>query len=204
MFDVFVLLPFGSSRTNLQTKVRDLTDFFDPIIENWISFFLQIFVRKTVLAPDIVKEGPKIRIASLPFEQSAQHQNMAQCSIVSEGENTFQFNQSPIHWISQFLSFQRRGPQRSVDVIVSAAFILTLLLLAFLSVEWLKVFKTPASGSVVFHSYSTFDLFRIQCNCNRNTIWKLWFGRVHWAVSSYDSWHWARRSIANIAVFRCW
>lgn len=33
---------------------------------------------------------------------------------------------------------QRRGPQRSVDVIVSGAFILTLLLLAFLSVEWLK------------------------------------------------------------------
>lgn len=37
-----------------------------------------------------------------------------------------------------FSSTQRRGPQRSVDVIVSSAFILTLLLLAFLSVEWLK------------------------------------------------------------------
>lgn len=36
-------------------------------------------------------------------------------------------------------ALQRRGPQRSVDVIVSAAFILTLLFLAFLSVEWLKV-----------------------------------------------------------------
>lgn len=40
-----------------------------------------------------------------------------------------------------FFGLQRRGPQRSVDVIVSAAFILTLLLLAFLSVEWLKVFS---------------------------------------------------------------
>lgn len=36
------------------------------------------------------------------------------------------------------LLLQRRGPQRSVDVIVSGAFILTLLLLAFLSLEWLK------------------------------------------------------------------
>lgn len=52
------------------------------------------------------------------------------------------------YWIGILLRLQRRGPQRSVDVIVSAAFILTLLLLAFLSVEWLKVYPrqmtTPA------------------------------------------------------------
>lgn len=44
-----------------------------------------------------------------------------------------------MQFIINFISrTQRRGPQRSVDVIVSGAFILTLLLLAFLSVEWLK------------------------------------------------------------------
>jgi len=36
-------------------------------------------------------------------------------------------------------ALQKRGPQRSVDVIVSAAFLITLLLLSFLSVECLKV-----------------------------------------------------------------
>lgn len=41
-------------------------------------------------------------------------------------------------WLSVRSYLKRRGPQRSVDVIVSGAFILTLLLLAFLSVEWLK------------------------------------------------------------------
>lgn len=41
-------------------------------------------------------------------------------------------------WLSVRSYLKRRGPQRSVDVIVSAAFILNLLLLAFLSVEWLK------------------------------------------------------------------
>lgn len=46
------------------------------------------------------------------------------------------------------LFLQRRGPQRSVDVIVSAAFILTLLLLAFLSVEWLKVRPFPILSSL--------------------------------------------------------
>lgn len=34
---------------------------------------------------------------------------------------------------------QRRGPQRSVDVIVSAVFIVTLLLLSFVSLELIKV-----------------------------------------------------------------
>lgn len=42
-------------------------------------------------------------------------------------------------WLSVRSYLKRRGPQRSVDVIVSAAFILTLLFLSFLSVEWLKV-----------------------------------------------------------------
>jgi len=38
-----------------------------------------------------------------------------------------------------WLCSQKRGPQRSVDMVVSAAFIITLLLLSFLSVELLKV-----------------------------------------------------------------
>lgn len=41
-------------------------------------------------------------------------------------------------WLSVRSYLKRRGPQRSVDLIISSAFILTLLLLAFLSVEWLK------------------------------------------------------------------
>ncbi|XP_055320501.1 protein phtf [Sitodiplosis mosellana] len=41
-------------------------------------------------------------------------------------------------WLSVRSYLKRRGPQRSVEVIVSGSFILTLLLLAFLSVEWLK------------------------------------------------------------------
>lgn len=48
-------------------------------------------------------------------------------------------------WLSVRSYLKRRGPQRSVDVIVSAAFMLTLLLLAFLSVEWIK-------DSVYLHS----------------------------------------------------
>ncbi|XP_067631571.1 protein phtf isoform X2 [Eurosta solidaginis] len=49
-------------------------------------------------------------------------------------------------WLSVRSYLKKRGPQRSVDVIVSAAFIVTLLLLAFLSVEWLK-------DSVHLHSH---------------------------------------------------
>lgn len=49
-------------------------------------FFLKIFVRKTFLASDIVEEGSKIGIATFSFEQSAQHQNVAQCSILSQGK----------------------------------------------------------------------------------------------------------------------
>jgi hypothetical protein len=41
--------------------------------------------------------------------------------------------------VSNYFTLQKRGPQRSVDVIVSAAFLITLLLLSFLSVECLKV-----------------------------------------------------------------
>ncbi|XP_046395980.1 protein phtf isoform X2 [Ischnura elegans] len=41
-------------------------------------------------------------------------------------------------WLSVRSYLKKRGPQRSVDVIVSAAFIMTLLLLSFLSVELLK------------------------------------------------------------------
>uniref|UniRef100_A0A1B6KST5 PHTF1/2 N-terminal domain-containing protein n=1 Tax=Graphocephala atropunctata TaxID=36148 RepID=A0A1B6KST5_9HEMI len=41
-------------------------------------------------------------------------------------------------WLSVRSYLKKRGPQRSVDIIVSAAFIITLLLLSFLSVELLK------------------------------------------------------------------
>lgn len=41
-------------------------------------------------------------------------------------------------WLSVRSYLKKRGPQRSVDVIVSAAFLMTLLLLSFLSVELLK------------------------------------------------------------------
>jgi hypothetical protein len=41
-------------------------------------------------------------------------------------------------WLSVRSYLKRLGPQRSVDVIVSAAFITTLILLAFLSLEFLK------------------------------------------------------------------
>uniref|UniRef100_A0A1A9W9R9 PHTF1/2 N-terminal domain-containing protein n=1 Tax=Glossina brevipalpis TaxID=37001 RepID=A0A1A9W9R9_9MUSC len=49
-------------------------------------------------------------------------------------------------WLSVRSYLKKRGPQRSVDVIVSAAFMLTLFLLGFLSVEWLK-------DSVQLHSH---------------------------------------------------
>lgn len=42
-------------------------------------------------------------------------------------------------WLSVRSYLKQRGPQRSVDVIVSTAFIITLLLLSFLCVELLKV-----------------------------------------------------------------
>ncbi|XP_067614145.1 protein phtf-like [Eurosta solidaginis] len=49
-------------------------------------------------------------------------------------------------WLSVRSYLKKLGPQRSVDVIVSAAFIVTLLLLTFLSVEWLN-------DSVHLHSH---------------------------------------------------
>lgn len=42
-------------------------------------------------------------------------------------------------WLSVRSYLKKRGPQRSVDVIVSSAFVITLLLLSFLSMELLKV-----------------------------------------------------------------
>lgn len=80
---------------------------------------------------------------------------MVKCEIVFEGENYISFilGQKPII----YFIFQRRGPQRSVDVIVSAAFITTLLLLTFLSVEWLK-------DSV--HLHSQFNLEALIWSCS--------------------------------------
>lgn len=42
-------------------------------------------------------------------------------------------------WLSVRSYLKKRGPQRSVDMIVSAAFIISLLLLSFICVELLKV-----------------------------------------------------------------
>lgn len=64
-------------------------------------------------------------------------------------------------WLSVRSYLKRRGPQRSVDVIVSAAFIITLLLLAFLSVEWLK-------DSV--HLHSQFNLESLIWSCALGTF----------------------------------
>lgn len=55
---------------------------------------------------------------------------------------------------------QKRGPQRSVDVIVSAAFIIALLLLSFLTVELLKVSHAKLSNFFLL----PFN-FGIQRNC---------------------------------------
>jgi hypothetical protein len=42
--------------------------------------------------------------------------------------------------------FQKRGPQRSVDCIVSAAFIITLCLVSFLCMELLKVCRNTRTN----------------------------------------------------------
>ncbi|XP_035906317.1 putative homeodomain transcription factor isoform X2 [Anopheles stephensi] len=64
-------------------------------------------------------------------------------------------------WLCVRSYLKRRGPQNSVDVIVSAAFIITLLLLAFLSVEWLK-------DSV--HLHSQFNLEALAWSCAFGTF----------------------------------
>ncbi|XP_058829601.1 protein phtf isoform X2 [Topomyia yanbarensis] len=64
-------------------------------------------------------------------------------------------------WLCVRSYLKRRGPQNSVDVIVSAAFIITLLLLAFLSVEWLK-------DSV--HMHSQFNLEALMWSCAFGTF----------------------------------
>ncbi|XP_011300541.1 putative homeodomain transcription factor [Fopius arisanus] len=50
-------------------------------------------------------------------------------------------------WLSVRSYLKRRGPQRSVDVIVSAAFIVTLLLLSFVSLELIKNLESLHSRS---------------------------------------------------------
>uniref|UniRef100_A0A182WC36 PHTF1/2 N-terminal domain-containing protein n=1 Tax=Anopheles minimus TaxID=112268 RepID=A0A182WC36_9DIPT len=64
-------------------------------------------------------------------------------------------------WLCVRSYLKRRGPQNSVDVIVSAAFIITLLLLAVLSVEWLK-------DSV--HLHSQFNLEALAWSCAFGTF----------------------------------
>lgn len=70
---------------------------------------------------------------------------------VSGGVNQRSFCNVTTHNI-----FQRRGPQRSVDVIVSAAFILALLFLGFLSAEWLN-------DSVQLHSQYNLEALIWSC-----------------------------------------
>lgn len=50
-------------------------------------------------------------------------------------------------WLSVRSYLKKRGPQRSVDVIVSTAFVVNLLLLAFLCAELLKVSLQPTTDS---------------------------------------------------------
>ncbi|XP_058065334.1 protein phtf isoform X2 [Anopheles bellator] len=64
-------------------------------------------------------------------------------------------------WLCVRSYLKRRGPQNSVEVIVSAVFIITLLLLAFLSVEWLK-------DSV--HLHSQFNLEALAWSCAFGTF----------------------------------
>ncbi|ETN65220.1 hypothetical protein AND_003015 [Anopheles darlingi] len=64
-------------------------------------------------------------------------------------------------WLCVRSYLKRRGPQNSVDVIVSAVFVITLLLLAFLSVEWLK-------DSV--HLHSQFNLEALAWSCAFGTF----------------------------------
>lgn len=71
---------------------------------------------------------------------------------VSFDQNTFR----PIVTNEKKKYFQRRGPQRSVDVIVSAAFILALLFLGFLSAEWLN-------DSVQLHSQYNLEALIWSC-----------------------------------------
>ncbi|XP_037043211.1 putative homeodomain transcription factor [Bradysia coprophila] len=59
-------------------------------------------------------------------------------------------------WLSVRSYLKRRGPQRSVDVIVSAAFILALLFLGFLSAEWLN-------DSVQLHSQYNLEALIWSC-----------------------------------------
>lgn len=60
-------------------------------------------------------------------------------------------------WLSIRSYLKRRGPQRSVDVIVSSIFILTLLLLSFISLELIKDLESlhsPYSAEALFWSFA--------------------------------------------------
>ncbi|KAK2580169.1 hypothetical protein KPH14_012440 [Odynerus spinipes] len=61
-------------------------------------------------------------------------------------------------WLSVRSYLKRRGPQRSVDVIVSAAFIVTLLLLSFISLELIKDLESLHSQYNVEALFWSFSL----------------------------------------------
>ncbi|PSN35042.1 hypothetical protein C0J52_15398 [Blattella germanica] len=84
-------------------------------------------------------------------------------------------------WLSVRSYLKKRGPQRSVDVIVSAAFLITLLLLSFLSVECLKVSaenSLPDVGVELARTRSSnFDSVRLHSEYNLEAlVWCLVLG----------------------------
>ncbi|KAJ4432268.1 hypothetical protein ANN_20885, partial [Periplaneta americana] len=83
-------------------------------------------------------------------------------------------------WLSVRSYLKKRGPQRSVDVIVSAAFLITLLLLSFLSVECLKVSaenSLPDVGQELGRARSSFDSVRLHSEYNLEAlVWCLVLG----------------------------
>lgn len=117
----------------------------------------QVLIRKTIFTPNIIQTSQKIRSSSFSLEQGSKYKNLAQRSFLFKGQSITPHCHIVIKiLIKYFPHFQRRGPQRSVDVIVSAAFILTLLFLGFLSAEWLN-------DSVQLHSQYNLEALIWSC-----------------------------------------
>ena len=94
-------------------------------------------------------------------------------------------------WLSIRSYLKKRGPLRSVDVIVSAAFIITILLLSFLSMEVVKVrasFKTLTTSQGCERAMKQFYIvlflcFRIRSLFILNTISKRSYGALAWGYT---------------------
>lgn len=87
-------------------------------------------------------------------------------------------------------ALQRRGPQRSIDVIVSAVFIITILLLSFVCLELIKVsifFLYFPCISVFSFTYNDVNLyFRISKVYTHDTTLKHYSGVPRSAYLYYD------------------